>query len=103
MPTLARREAIEKLICSAREMSLDDLLDFHNEMFPEEPMADLKPQENGATVRQKVLDYLGSGVEVEEVLDLWNVAFPEAWNVAYDDEADTICYQIESEAIRQAD
>jgi hypothetical protein len=103
MPTLAKREAVEKLIQAVRGMSLDDLLDFHNEMFPEGPMADLVTQNDGNMVRQKVLDYLGRGVEVEEILDLWNVAFPEAWNVTYDDEADTIQYLIEPDAIRYAD
>jgi len=103
MPTLAKRQAVEKLIQAVRGMSLDDLLDFHNELFPEEPKAELDPKNGGTVVREKVLDYLGRGVEVEEILDLWNVAFPEAWNVSYDDEADTIQYLVEPEAIRQAD
>jgi hypothetical protein len=103
MPTLAKREAVEKLIQVVRGMSLDDLLDFHNELFPEEPKGELDLQDGGTVVRQEVLDYLGRGVEVEEILDLWNVAYPEAWNVSYDDEADTIQYLIEPEAIRQAD
>jgi hypothetical protein len=101
MPTLAKGEAVEKLIESARGMGLDDLLDFHNELFPEDQIADLDQPNGCTTVRQKVLDYLGRGIEVEEILDLWNVAFPEAWNVSYDDETDTLQYLIEPEAIGQ--
>jgi len=71
-------------------MGPDDLLDFHNELFPEEPESELDPKDGVAAVRKKVTDYLGRGLEIEEILDLWNVAFPEARNVYYDDETDTI-------------
>jgi hypothetical protein len=103
MPTLARREAIEKLTQAVQGMSHDDLLDFHNELFPEEPESELGPNDRANAVRKKVTDSLGRGLEVEEILDLWNVAFPEAWNVSYDDETDTIRYLKEPESIRQAE
>jgi hypothetical protein len=103
MPTLTRSEAVERLTQVVRDMSLDDLLDFHGELFPEEPK--LKPDEQPeiGVIRRRVLDYLGRGIEVEEILDLWNVAFPEAWNVTYDDEFDEIQYSVEPDAVRQAD
>jgi hypothetical protein len=103
MPTLARREAIEKLTQAVQGMSPDDLLDFHNEVFPEGPESELDLKDGSAGIRKKITDYLGRGVEVEEILDLWNVAFPEAWNVDYDDETDTIHYCKEPESIRQAE
>jgi hypothetical protein len=77
-------------------------LDFHNELFPEDQLRELDQQNGCTAVRQKVLDYLARGLEVEEILDLWNVAFPEAWNVSYDDETETLQYLVEPEAIRQA-
>ena len=84
-------------------MPLYDLLDFHNELFPEEPKADRGAPDGGEVVRRKVLEYLRRGIEVEEILDLWNVAFPETWNVSYDEDSDTIQYLNELEAVRQAD
>jgi len=102
MPTIAKRDAVEKLIQTARGMGLDDLLDFHNELFPEDQLGELDQQNGCTAVRQKVLDYLARGLEVEEILDLWNVAFPETWNVSYDDETETLQYLVEPEAIRQA-
>ena len=101
MPTLAKRDAVEKLIQTARGMGRDDLLDFHNELFPEDQLGELDQQNSCTAVRQEVLDYLARGLEVEEILDLWNVAFPEAWNVSYDDETETLQYLVEPEAIRQ--
>jgi len=35
-------------------MGPDDLLDFHNELFPEEPESELDPKDGVAAVRKKV-------------------------------------------------
>jgi hypothetical protein len=103
MPSVPRKEAVNRLIEAVSRMSPDDLIDFHNEVFPKEPMSDPDPGANLSTVRHKVLEYLRRGIEVEEILDLWNVAFPESSNVAYDDESDSIGYKTESEVVRHAD
>jgi hypothetical protein len=102
MPTLAKRAAVERLKESARGMGVDDLLDFHNELFPEDQLAHLDHQNGSDAVRQKVLDYLDLGLEVEELLDLWNVAFPACSTVSYDDETDTLQYLAEPAAVQQA-
>jgi hypothetical protein len=102
MPTLAKREAIEKLAQAVQGMSRDDLLDFHNEL-PEKPELEIDSKNGLATIRKKIANYLSRGLEVEEILDLWNVAFPEAWNVSYVDETDTIHYLQEPESIRQGE
>jgi hypothetical protein len=103
MPTLTRKEAVERLSQVVRGMSLDDLLDFQGELFPEEPKVKLEEQPDIGLIRRRALDYLDRGIEVEELLDLWNVALPESWNVTYDDESDEIQYSVEPEAVRQAD
>jgi len=54
MPTLAKQEAVEKLIQAVRGMSLDDLLDFHHEVFPEKPKAELDLPDGGAAIRQEI-------------------------------------------------
>jgi hypothetical protein len=103
MPTLSKPAAIEKLTDAVKGMRPDDLLDFHNELFPMEPQPKLDPKDGVAAVRKKITDYLGQGLEVEELLDLWNVAFPEACNVEYDDETDMIHYLEEPDSIHQVD
>ncbi len=103
MPTLTRREAVERISQVVRDMSLDDLLEFHDELFPEEPKLKADAQPDIDLIRRRALDYLGRGIEVEELLDLWNVAIPESWNVTYDDESDELQYSVEPEAVRQAD
>ncbi len=102
MPEVAPGDAVATLLEKVRGMDLDDLRDFHNELFPEDTISTIDPSGRGADIRRKVLDYLGHGVAVEEILDLWNVVFPEAWrNAYYDEETQMIHYLVESEAVRQ--
>jgi hypothetical protein len=103
MPTLAKKAAITKLIEAADGMSADDLLDFHNELFPRQSQGEVDAKDNGAEMRKKVIDYLTRGLEVEEILDLWNVAFPETWSVSYDEETHTLHYLQAPESVRQAE
>jgi hypothetical protein len=103
MPEIAAADAVRRLTEKVQAMDLDDLRDAHNELFPETPIRAIVSSSQGASVRQKVLDYLAGEVVVEEILDLWGVVFPEAWNVYYDDETGTIHYFLEPEAIQQAD
>ena len=100
MPDLSTREAVEKLIRAVESMKSYGLLDFYNEIFPTEPKSKLNPADAGAGDRRKVIDYIIMGLEIEEIVDLWNVAFPETCNVYYDDETATIHFSEEPEASR---
>ncbi len=100
MPTLSPREATERLIRSVEGMDADDLLDFHNEVFPQDRKSQL---DAGADDRRKILDYITRGLEIEEILDFWSVAFPNSYNVHFDDEDRTIHYSELSEAVRSSD
>ena len=103
MPEVAPNVAVQTLSEKVRAMDLDDLRDAHNELFPETPIPRIEPSSQGIGVRQKVLTYLAGTLAVEEILDLWSVVFPEAWNIYYDDETGKIHYLLEPEAIQQAD
>lgn len=41
------------------------------------------------------------GLEAEEIVDLWNVVFPEDRQVWYDEEVNSICYN--EEVVRYVD
>jgi hypothetical protein len=102
VPEVAPADAVRTLTEKIGAMDLGDLREAHNELFPETPIPPINSASQGASVRQKVLDYLSGSVAVEEILDLWSVFFPEAWNVYYDDETGTIHYLVEPEALQQA-
>jgi hypothetical protein len=99
MPDLPTREAVERITRAVEAMGPDDLLDFHNELFPRERKSKLSTSDLGASDRRKILEYLSRGLEIEEFLDLWNVAFPGTSHVYYDDETEKIHYSELSEAI----
>ncbi len=103
MPVLSISEAVEKLIRAVEGMGADDLLDVHNEIFPKQPKSTLNDADGGASDRRKVISYIEQGLAIEEIIDLWNVAFPESYDVRYDDENGMICYSSEPEAIQLTD
>jgi hypothetical protein len=99
MQELSTQDAIERLTDAVRGMNAEDLLDFHNSLFPRERKSELSPSDAGASDRRKILEYLGRGLEIEEILDLWNFAFPGTYHVHYDDETQKIRYSEVPEAI----
>ncbi len=103
MPAVSPREAIEKLIQVVERMDADDLLDFHNEVFPQERKSELSPKDSGADDRRKILDYIAQGLEIEEILDFWYVVFPGSRNVGYDENDQTIHYTKASEVVESTE
>jgi len=99
MPDLSTHEALDRLTDAVRGMNPDDLLAFHTSLFPRERKAELSRSDAGASDRRKILEYLGRGLEIEEILDMWNVAFPGAYHVRYDDETQKIRYSEVPDAI----
>ncbi len=89
MPSLSIVEASDRIAAGIEKATATDLLEIRAELFPEgshssEPSAaDLAKQ-----VRQ--------GLEPEELVDLWNVVFPEDQNVWYDEEGEKIHFNEES-------
>ena len=47
--------------------------------------------------------HVRSGLEAEEIVDLWNVVFPDDRNVWYDEEDDKIHYNEEAIGYAEAD
>jgi hypothetical protein len=68
MPGLSPRQATEKLTDAVESMNADDLLDFHNEVFPQDRKLELS-QDSGESDRRKILEYIAQGLEIEEILD----------------------------------
>ena len=103
MPAITTSEAIARLIRAVEAMPPDDLLEFYNELFPEAPKSEVTPPGDGSSDRQRIVEHLNRGVEIEEILDLWNVAFPEDRAVYYDDEGMVVRYNEEPEFLRSTE
>lgn len=83
MPALSKNEASEKLARGVEKAKPSDLPEIYSELFPEKaPSAHLDAKE--------IAKHIRNGLEAEEIVDLWNVVFPEDRNVWYDEEAKSI-------------
>lgn len=101
--TIQKQAAIQRLKTAVRQAGPDDLAEIHNELFPEEPVAEDDATRNQHDVANRVNVHIDSGLEVQEILDLWNVVFPAHRRVWFDEEQDGICYDEEPEPAVQAD
>ena len=94
MPSLSRDEATEKLARGVEKAKPTDLPEIYSELFPESSAT-------APTVASEIAKYIRSGLEAEEIVDLWNVVFPEDRNVWYDEELKAI--RVNEEMVGYAD
>jgi hypothetical protein len=88
MPALSREEAAEKLAKGVETAKPSELPEIYAEIFPEKPAG-------AAPVASDIARHIRSGLEAEEIVDLWNVVFPQDRNVWYDEEAKSIHFNEE--------
>ena len=88
MPTISMDDAAERLAASVATAKPSDLVEYYLELFPELPSAT-------PPVASELADYVRHGRFPEELVDLWNVVFPEDRNVRYDEEENMIHYNEE--------
>lgn len=88
MPALSTNEAAEKLARAVEQAKPGTLGEVYAELFPEQS----SPSSPAAS---DIARHIRSGLEAEEVVDLWNVLFPEDHDVYYNEETKTIHYNEE--------
>ena len=86
MATITKRQAVDRLTEAIRKARPDDLVEIHNELFPEKPTTDID-----------------NGLEVEEILDLWHVIFPKHRTVWFEEEEGLLHYAERIEQVSQAE
>jgi hypothetical protein len=75
MPALSKAEAAERLAVGVERAKPSDLPEIYAELFPAR--------------------HIRGGLAAEEMVDLWNVVFPEDRNVWYDEETRAIHFNEE--------
>jgi hypothetical protein len=88
MPTLTIAEAAEKLAKAVEGAKASDLPEIYLELFPQS----IPPT---PPVASDIAHHIRSGLEAEEIVDLWHVLFPNDRNVWYDEEESAIRYNEE--------
>ena len=91
MPAIPKSEAIEQLARAAETASPADFVDMYEELFPRK----LRLEDYAKPFVEEVASYIRTKIEPEEIVDLWNVTFPKAWSIYYDDEDELIVYSLE--------
>ena len=94
---------MDQLTQAVEEAHPDDLVEIHNELFPEEPTTEAVANEDRSALVEKIIAHIDSGLEVEEILDLWNVIFPKHRRVWFDEDDGMIHYDEKIEPVGQAD
>ncbi|SIO58817.1 hypothetical protein SAMN05444166_5821 [Singulisphaera sp. GP187] len=88
MPAISKAEAAEKLAKVVEKAKPTDLVEIFSELFPETPSP-------ASLVAGDLVKHIRSGLEAEEIVDLWSVVFPEDRNVWYDEEEKAIRFNEE--------
>lgn len=96
MPAVSTNEAAERLAKVVEKAKLNTLTEIYAELFPDKPAVAVQ---SAADLAQHVR----SGLDAEELVDLWNVVFPADRNVWYDEEDEKIHYNEEALGYAEAD
>jgi len=102
MATIEKQQAVLQLARAVEAAGPDDLREVYYELFPEARAVDAEMSER-AILLSRIKARFAEGLLGEEVLDLWNMTFPESRGDWYDEQDDTIHYQENGDAVAHTD
>jgi hypothetical protein len=76
----------------AEDLPLDEVVEVHNELFPDHAVPELNPHQDKAPLVKRIIDHINGGREPEEVRDLWSLIFTKHRRIWYNEEENTINY-----------
>jgi len=83
LPALKKEEAVEQLAVAVEKLDECALGEVREELFPEK---------TSTLPAAELVNYIRTSLLPEEIVDLWNVVFPDDHQVWFDDEENTIHY-----------
>src|SRR5437667_1640286 len=103
MATITKRQAVDRLAEAVKKANPDDLVEIHNELFPEKPTTEDKVKEDSSALVKKILAHIDNGLEVEEILDPWHAIFPKHRRVWFDEDEGLLHYAENIEQVSQTE
>ena len=92
MPVISKEQAVERMIRQVEKYDPDELLEVHNELFPNEQRTEAEARQDATPLVKRVVDHI-SGREIDELVELWGFIFPAKYrNIWYEEEEDGIHY-----------
>ena len=101
MATITKQQAVDRLTQAVKGAHPDDLVEIHNELFPEKPITEDEARKDLAALVKKIVAHVDRGLEVEEILDLWHVIFPKHRGVWFDEDENLLHYAKKLEQVSQ--
>jgi hypothetical protein len=93
MATVTREQAVDLLTKQVEgQFGVDELLEVHNELFPDEPFTEEEAHEDCIPLVEQIVAHLSRGLEPEEIVDVWSLIFPRHRHVWYDEEEERFHY-----------
>jgi hypothetical protein len=99
MPAVNKDQALELLAREVQKFDPDELLEVYNEVFPDYPGSQKKAREDPSPLAGQLIEYIQSGLAIDQIIDLWGVILPGHHNLWYDEEEEKIHYNEEAEAV----
>jgi hypothetical protein len=100
MPVVTKDKALELLTHEVQQkLGADELLEVYNEVFPDDPHTVVEARGDVTPLIERLVAHVNSGLEIDEVLDLWGLIFPRHRNVWYDEEEERLHYNEEAEVV----
>ncbi len=100
MPEVTGDQALALLTSQVRDkFATDELLEVYNEVFPKDPYTLQEANRDSAPLVERLVEYINSGLEGDEIIDLWGLIFPRHRNRWYDEEEERIHYDEEAEVL----
>jgi hypothetical protein len=103
MPTITKDQAVQQLANAVENAHPDDLAEIYNELFPEQPITESEVAADATRIIQRVKNHITRGLEIEEILDLWNVVFPEHRDMWFDEEKNAFHYEEDRQPVPPLD
>lgn len=103
MPTIAKQDAIKQLTQAVEVATPDDLVEIYNELFPQHPSTEEEAAKDSRALVNVIVEHIDDGLEIQEILDLWNVIYPRHRSVWFDEEENRVHYDENNEPAHQAD
>src|SRR5262249_11091547 len=98
MPVVSKEQAVERMTRQVEQFDPDELLEVHNELFPNEQRTEGEARQEPAPLVQRLVEYI-SGSEIGSLVFLWGFIFPARYrNIWYEEEEDGIHYD-EADAV----
>ena len=90
MPVVSKGQAVERMTRQVEQYDPLELLEVHNELFPNEQRTEVEVRQDPTPLVKRVVDHI-SGRGIDELVEMWGFIFPARYrNIWYEEEEDGI-------------